>query len=47
MIGIGNGVGADGTWHALHSPKFDFNDDILPLGATYWVSVVRQELRVD
>ncbi len=41
---IGNGAAADGTFHGLHTPMFDFNDDILPLGAAYWVSVVRQEL---
>lgn len=44
IIGIGNGVTSTGTWHALHTPTYDFNDEILPLGAAYWVSVVRQEL---
>jgi hippurate hydrolase len=24
----------------LHNPGYDFNDDILPLGATYWVKLV-------
>ena len=33
------------VWHALHTPKYDFNDEILPLGAAYWVSIVREELR--
>jgi amidohydrolase len=46
IINIGNGVAADGSWHALHTPKYDFNDAIIPLGAAYWVSVVHQELRV-
>jgi amidohydrolase len=46
IIGIGNGVAADGTWHALHTPKYDFNDAIIPIGAAFWVSVVKQELRV-
>ncbi len=46
IIGIGNGVLPDGTWHALHTPKYDFNDAVIPLGAAYWVSVVQQELRV-
>lgn len=45
IIGIGNGVRPDGTWDALHTPKYDFNDEILPLGGAYWVSVVHQELR--
>jgi hippurate hydrolase len=21
----------------LHNPSYDFNDDLIPLGATYWV----------
>ncbi|MDB5592993.1 amidohydrolase [Enterovirga sp.] len=41
---IGNGVAPDGTFHAVHTPHYDFNDDILTLGAGYWVSLVRQEL---
>ncbi len=45
IIGIGNGRNPDGTWHALHTPTYDFNDEILPLGTAFWVSVVREELR--
>jgi amidohydrolase len=44
FIFIGNGFGADGKAHGLHTPKFDFNDDIIPLGGAYWVELVRQEL---
>ncbi len=44
FIFIGNGVAADGSSHALHTPHYDFNDDILTLGASYWVSLVQQEL---
>jgi hippurate hydrolase len=22
---------------ALHNPSYDFNDELIPLGATYWV----------
>ena len=43
-IFIGNGSAPDGAVHGLHTPKFDFNDEILPLGAAYWVRVVEQEL---
>ena len=25
----------------LHNPRFDFNDAILPIGASYWVELVR------
>lgn len=28
----------------LHSPYYDFNDAILPLGAAYWVELVKQQL---
>jgi metal-dependent amidase/aminoacylase/carboxypeptidase family protein len=40
FIGIGNGVGADGSYHGLHSPKYDCNDEIVPLGVAYWVELV-------
>lgn len=41
---IGNGAAADGTFHAPHTPKYDFNDAIIPLGVAYWISVVQEEL---
>jgi amidohydrolase len=41
---IGGGAGPDGTSANLHTPHFDFNDEIIPLGVAYWVSVVKQEL---
>jgi metal-dependent amidase/aminoacylase/carboxypeptidase family protein len=41
---IGNGLNPDGTFHAPHTPKYDFNDEIIPLGVAYWVSVVEEEL---
>jgi amidohydrolase len=39
FIGIGNGPSA-----ALHTPRYDFNDEILTLGARYWVRLVEREL---
>ena len=33
-IFIGNGPGEGGCM--LHNPHYDFNDDILPIGASYW-----------
>jgi amidohydrolase len=39
---IGNGPGDGGC--LLHSPHFDFNDTIIPIGASYWVTLVRQIL---
>ena len=28
----------------VHNPHYDFNDDALPIGASYWVTLVRQQL---
>ncbi|WP_022721055.1 amidohydrolase [Rhodopseudomonas sp. B29] len=39
MIMIGNGDSAP-----LHHPKFDFNDDVIPWGCSYWTTLVRQRL---
>jgi len=35
---IGNGMGEGGCM--LHNPRYDFNDEILPLGASYWARLV-------
>lgn len=39
-IWLGNGEGSQ----SLHHPRYDFNDDSLPLGASYWVSLVKHLL---
>jgi metal-dependent amidase/aminoacylase/carboxypeptidase family protein len=44
FVVIGNGVAPDGSFHNVHTPLYDFNDQILTLGASYWVSLVQQEL---
>ncbi|AVO32978.1 M20 aminoacylase family protein [Ottowia oryzae] len=51
---IANGFGAhrgqyEGGGHdagpcTLHNPHYDFNDDLIPLGATYWVRLAEQWL---
>ena len=51
---IGNGDGAhrngyEGGGHhegpcTLHNPRYDFNDDLIPLGGTYWVEVATRWL---
>lgn len=41
-IWIGNGNSAGNC--LLHNPNYDFNDEILPLGAAYWVKLVENEL---
>jgi hippurate hydrolase len=28
----------------LHNPSYDFNDDLIPLGGTYWVELATQWL---
>lgn len=38
--------GGDGTHvHSVHHPEYDFNDDTLTLGASYWAKLVEQELK--
>jgi hippurate hydrolase len=51
---ISNGDGAhrghyEGGGHdvgpcTLHNPRYDFNDDLIPLGGTYWVELATQWL---
>ena len=38
------GTGGDGPNHQLHSPHYDFNDEALPLGVSYWVRLVERLL---
>ena len=42
-IMIGNGEGEHGGC-MVHNPHYDFNDEILPIGATYWVELARELL---
>ncbi|MFQ6538863.1 MULTISPECIES: M20 aminoacylase family protein [Aphanothece] len=39
---IGNGPGAGGC--LLHNPRYDFNDRLLPIGASYWATLVERVL---
>jgi hippurate hydrolase len=41
-VWIGNGPMTDGR--SLHSARYDFNDEILPLGASYWATLVETVL---
>ena len=38
-VWLGNGAETDG--HALHSPHYDFNDEILPVGLAWWVRLAQ------
>ncbi|WP_458093478.1 amidohydrolase [Roseomonas sp. WA12] len=44
---IGNGSNPDGSFHNVHTPLYDFNDDALALGSAYWVSLVQEELGLE
>jgi hippurate hydrolase len=39
---IGNGT--DDKAVGLHNPHYDFNDEILPIGASYWARLVERVL---
>ncbi|WP_428488635.1 M20 aminoacylase family protein [Rhodopila sp.] len=39
---LGGGRGTDDP--LLHHPKYDFNDEILPVGASWWATLVEQQL---
>ncbi|WP_313953363.1 M20 aminoacylase family protein [Accumulibacter sp.] len=41
-VWLGNGPGSGGC--TLHNPHYDFNDEILPLGVSYWVKLVQAVL---
>ncbi len=41
-VWLGNGPGQGGCM--LHNPHYDFNDDILTVGASYWARLVELEL---
>ncbi len=46
-IMIGNGGMGEGGCQNVHSPLYDFSDDITTTGAAYWVNLVRLELGDD
>ncbi|SFI55806.1 amidohydrolase [Celeribacter neptunius] len=41
-VSIGNGDGPGSAF--VHTPKFDFNDALIPIGVAYWMNVVAEEL---
>ena len=40
FIFVGNGDSA-----GLHHPAYDFNDDVIPLGTSYWVRLAERRAR--
>jgi hippurate hydrolase len=43
FVRIGQANGSKGSV-PVHNPKYDFNDEILPIGASFWATLVEQEL---
>ena len=43
FVRIGQAAGERGST-PVHHPRYDFNDDILPIGASFWSTLVEQEL---
>ena len=41
-VWVGNGAGEGGCM--LHNPGYDFNDEVIPIGVSYWASLVEQAL---
>jgi amidohydrolase len=42
--GVHREMGHGGGPCTLHNPSYDFNDDLIPMGATYWVRLTEQWL---
>ena len=40
------GAGEANSTSMLHTSKYDFNDNIIPLGISYWQELVKRELSV-
>ena len=43
-VWLGTGQGAPEPAATLHNASYDFNDDVLPIGASYWASLVELSL---
>lgn len=44
-VWLGNGPGTGGC--TLHNPHYDFNDELLPIGVSYWATLVRSALSIN
>lgn len=44
-VWLGNGPGEGGCM--LHNPNYDFNDEVIPVGVTYWVRLIERLLSND
>ena len=41
---LGNGVEGETGGVSVHNPSYDFNDSIIPVGASYFVQLIKREL---
>ena len=41
----GSAPGAAPDTPNVHNPHYDFNDDALAIGASYWVTLAEQQLK--
>ena len=39
------GAGSGANTPNIHNPRYDFNDDVLKIGASYWVALAEQQLQ--
>ncbi len=48
-IMMGQGESDPGSNHnqGLHTPQYDFNDEIIPLGVEYWATLVEEALKLE
>jgi hippurate hydrolase len=44
-VWLGNGLGEGGCM--LHNPHYDFNDEVLVLGASYWARLAEHLLAAE
>ncbi|WP_249976187.1 M20 aminoacylase family protein [Vreelandella olivaria] len=41
---LGNGIEGETGGVSVHNPSYDFNDNIIPVGASYFVQLIKREL---
>jgi len=44
FVFLGNGTAEDGRVQNVHTPTYDFNDDAIPAGVTFWARLVESQL---
>lgn len=44
VLGNGSAFGQDGSSCGLHNPRYDFNDELIPIGASMWIRMAEKWL---